>query len=70
MECSKSKSHLCIYVLADDANETNCGPNRWRFLIECLQDLDTKLKSLGSRLIVLRGDPVVIATKILSTGIP
>jgi len=33
------------------------GPNRWRFLIQTLQDLDSSLKALGSRLYVVRGTP-------------
>jgi len=35
-----------------------CGPNRWRFLIQSLKDLDDNLKLLGSRLFILKGDPV------------
>ena len=33
------------------------GENRWRFLAQTLQDLDDQLKSLGSRLFVVRGSP-------------
>lgn len=33
------------------------GPNRWRFLVESLKDLDTSLRKLNSRLFVLRGNP-------------
>jgi len=33
------------------------GPNRWRFLLQTLQDLDSSLKALGSRLYVVRGNP-------------
>lgn len=36
----------------------NTGPNRWRFLLQSLKDLDTSLKSLGSRLFVVKGKPV------------
>nr|AGX93015.1 6-4 photolyase [Platynereis dumerilii] len=34
------------------------GINRWRFLIQTLRDLDTNLKELGSRLFVVRGNPL------------
>ena len=33
------------------------GANRWRFLVQSLKDLDTSLRSLGSRLYVVRGSP-------------
>jgi cryptochrome len=33
------------------------GPNRWRFLIQSLQDLDINLKKIGSRLFIVKGTP-------------
>jgi len=36
------------------------GPNRTRFLLQSLEDLDSSLKKLGSRLYVVRGDPVEV----------
>ena len=36
----------------------NVGINRMNFLLESLQDLDANLTKLGSRLIVLQGNPV------------
>ena len=33
------------------------GPNRWRFLQESLENLDSSLRKLGSRLFVIRGKP-------------
>lgn len=36
------------------------GPNRWKFLIETLNDLDNTLRKLNSRLFVLKGDPKVV----------
>lgn len=33
------------------------GVNRIRFLLESLKDLDSSLKKLGSRLLVLKGEP-------------
>ncbi|KAK4794641.1 hypothetical protein SAY86_012635 [Trapa natans] len=36
---------------------SRAGINRIRFLLESLSDLDSSLKKLGSRLLVLKGDP-------------
>lgn len=36
---------------------TRAGLNRIRFLLESLVDLDASLKKLGSRLLVLKGEP-------------
>merc|ERR1712179_368356 len=33
------------------------GPNRWRFLLQSLEDLDSSLRKIGSRLYVVRGNP-------------
>ena len=33
------------------------GPNRWRFLIQTLQDLDQNLRKIGSRLFLVKGKP-------------
>ena len=33
------------------------GPNRWRFLVQSLQNLDDNLKKIGSRLFILKGTP-------------
>ena len=37
--------------------EARVGANRWRFLQQSLEDLDTGLRRLGSRLYVVRGRP-------------
>ncbi|XP_028649658.1 cryptochrome-2 [Erpetoichthys calabaricus] len=48
----------CVYILDPwFAGSTNVGVNRWRFLLESLEDLDTSLRKLGSRLFVIRGQP-------------
>ena len=39
------------------------GPNRWRFLVESLKDLDTSLRKLNSRLFVLKGNPKEVLPK-------
>lgn len=36
---------------------SRAGLNRIRFLLQSLADLDTSLKKLGSRLLVLKGEP-------------
>lgn len=37
------------------------GPNRWRFLVESLQDLDQSLRAkYNSRLLVVRGSPLQV----------
>ncbi|XP_051884821.1 cryptochrome-1-like [Pristis pectinata] len=48
----------CVYILDPCfAGSSNIQINWWRFLIQCLEDLDTSLKKLKSRLFVIRGQP-------------
>lgn len=48
----------CIYILDPwFAGSSNVGINRWRFLLQCLEDLDASLRKLNSRLYVIRGQP-------------
>uniref|UniRef100_A0A3Q0SW87 Cryptochrome circadian regulator 2 n=1 Tax=Amphilophus citrinellus TaxID=61819 RepID=A0A3Q0SW87_AMPCI len=48
----------CVYILDPwFAGSANVGINRWRFLLEALEDLDSSLKKLNSRLFVVRGQP-------------
>ncbi|XP_018559545.1 cryptochrome-2 [Lates calcarifer] len=48
----------CVYILDPwFAGAANVGINRWRFLLEALDDLDSSLKKLNSRLFVIRGQP-------------
>ncbi|KAG7282122.1 hypothetical protein CRUP_008234 [Coryphaenoides rupestris] len=53
-------SVCCVYILdpwfAGSAN-VGLGINRWRFLLESLEDLDNSLRKLNSRLFVVRGQP-------------
>ena len=39
------------------AGSSNQGVNKWRFLLQCLEDLDQSLRKLNSRLYVVRGQP-------------
>lgn len=45
-----------LYVLDRDFMDgaMRSGPLRWRFVLQCLEDLDGRLRALGSRLYVLR----------------
>ncbi|CAB1456083.1 unnamed protein product [Pleuronectes platessa] len=48
----------CIYILDPwFAGSSNVGINRWRFLLQSLEDLDSSLRKLNSRLFVIRGQP-------------
>ncbi|KAM6973375.1 cryptochrome-2-like [Aplochiton taeniatus] len=48
----------CVYILDPwFAGSANVGVNRWRFLLESLEDLDCSLRKLNSRLFVVRGQP-------------
>ncbi|KAG5837827.1 hypothetical protein ANANG_G00217150 [Anguilla anguilla] len=48
----------CVYFLDPwFAGSSNLGVNRWRFLLQCLEDLDASLRKLNSRLFVVRGQP-------------
>nr|XP_056707892.1 cryptochrome-2 [Euleptes europaea] len=48
----------CIYILDPwFAASSAVGINRWRFLLQALEDLDNSLRKLNSRLFVVRGQP-------------
>ena len=50
-----------VFILDGNSYEMyRVSPLRANFLVECLQDLDNNLRTLGSRLYVLSGDPTVI----------
>lgn len=44
--------------------ERKFGVNRWRFLLECLHDLDKRLKAYNTRLYVAKGHPVAVMEKL------
>ncbi|XP_024254674.1 cryptochrome-1b [Oncorhynchus tshawytscha] len=47
-----------VYILDPwFAGSSNVGISRWRFLLQCLEDLDASLRKLHSRLFVIRGQP-------------
>ncbi|KAJ0181189.1 hypothetical protein K1T71_003274 [Dendrolimus kikuchii] len=48
----------CVFIIDPwFASSTNVGINKWRFLLQCLEDLDRSLRKLNSRLFVVRGQP-------------
>ncbi|XP_068611205.1 cryptochrome-1-like isoform X1 [Brachionichthys hirsutus] len=48
----------CVYILDPwFAGSSSVGINRWRFLLQSLEDLDSSLRKLNSRLFVIRGQP-------------
>ncbi|XP_042699538.1 cryptochrome-1 isoform X3 [Chrysemys picta bellii] len=58
-ECIQGADSVrCVYILDPwFAGSSNVGINRWRFLLQCLEDLDANLRKLNSRLFVIRGQP-------------
>ena len=54
-----------LYILPPFIPDANISANRWNFLIECLEDLDSSLKSLGSQLLVVQGYPAQVIPSLL-----
>ncbi|XP_039053802.1 (6-4)DNA photolyase isoform X3 [Hibiscus syriacus] len=74
-----SRGSTCVYPLfvidphymepdpnAFSPGSTRAGINRIRFLLESLADLDSSLKKLGSRLLVLKGEPGEVLIRCLN----
>jgi len=54
----RCETFRCIFILDPwFAGSSNVGTNKWRFLLQCLEDLDSSLRKLNSRLFVIRGQP-------------
>jgi cryptochrome len=50
-----------VYVVDGNCYQLlKCSVNRAKFLLECVQDLDSSLRECGSRLYVASGDPVQV----------
>ena len=47
----------CVYLLDPWFASSSSSVNKWQFLLESLEDLDNKLRKMGSRLFVVRGQP-------------
>ncbi|XP_014255348.1 cryptochrome-1-like isoform X2 [Cimex lectularius] len=61
-----AKTFRCIFILDPwFAGASNVGINKWRFLLQCLEDIDRSLRNLNSRLFVIRGQPADILPKLL-----
>lgn len=53
-----STTFRCVFIIDPwFAGSSNVGINKWRFLLQCLEDLDRSLRKLNSRLFVIRGQP-------------
>lgn len=47
----------CVYLLDPWFVSSSASANKWRFLLQCLEDIDNSLRKMGSRLFVIRGQP-------------
>ncbi|XP_072910132.1 cryptochrome-1-like [Hemitrygon akajei] len=58
-EAMRGASTVCCVYILDPwfAGSSSVGVNRWRFLLQCLEDLDASLRELNLRLYVIRGQP-------------
>ena len=59
LEAVKGSDTLRIIYVLDTKVDQNIGigANLWRFLLQCLEDVDDSLRRLNSRLFVVRGQP-------------
>ena len=56
-----------VYILDTDAwsrMNTNSSATVWRFILQCLKDIDNKLRNFNSRLFVVKGSPLRIFPKL------
>lgn len=62
----ENASHIWPIFILDPwfPKNANVGANRWRFLMQTLQDLDDSLKKFNSRLFVIRGNPAEVFPKL------
>lgn len=49
-----------FFLDVDTLNEINISRNKWRFLLDCLIDLDANLRELNSRLFIVKGQPIEV----------
>ncbi|XP_026119844.1 cryptochrome-1-like [Carassius auratus] len=59
---ASSSALFPVYVLDRTFLEgvMGLGPPRWRFILQSLEDLDARLRALGSRLYILRGSTAAV----------
>ncbi|KAJ7994632.1 hypothetical protein DPEC_G00251490 [Dallia pectoralis] len=56
----------CVYIMDRCfVGSDNFGLNRWRFLLEALEDLDASLRKLNLRLFVVRGQPTDVFPRLI-----
>ncbi|KAK3103392.1 hypothetical protein FSP39_018906 [Pinctada imbricata] len=56
--CQNAEDVRPVFILDPwFTKHANVGINRWRFLLQSLEDLDNSLKKINSRLFVIRGNP-------------
>ncbi|GFS55434.1 cryptochrome-1 [Trichonephila inaurata madagascariensis] len=62
VEAVKNGGHFWPIFILDPwfVKNMRVGPNRWRFLMQSLNDLDESLKQYNSRLFVIRGKPAEV----------
>lgn len=61
-----SSTFRAVFFLdVDSLNEINISRNKWRFLLDCLLDLDSSLKRFNSRLFIVRGQPIDVFPKLI-----
>ncbi|GFT22944.1 cryptochrome-1 [Nephila pilipes] len=62
VEAVKKGGHFWPIFILDPwfVKNMRVGPNRWRFLMQSLNDLDESLKQFNSRLFVIRGKPTEV----------
>ncbi|XP_042901352.1 cryptochrome-1 isoform X2 [Parasteatoda tepidariorum] len=67
LEAIKNSKHFWPIFILDPwfVKNMKCGPNRWRFLAQSLQDLDDSLRKFNSRLFVIRGKPMEVFPQIV-----
>lgn len=61
-----SSTFRAVFFLdVDSLNEITISRNKWRFLLQCLLDLDTSLRKFNSRLFIVRGQPIDVFPKLI-----
>lgn len=62
-------TYRCIFIVDPwFAGSSNVDINKWRFLLESLDDLDQSLRKLNSRLFVIRGQPAGVLPKLFQVS--
>ena len=54
-----------FFLDVDSFHQLNICANKWRFLLECLNDLDESLRKFNSRLFIVKGQPIDAFPKLI-----